>query len=171
MRNVQFALLAALLSCEAATAAVFDTSFTLTGDNGETGSGSFRWSDDPDPGAGVTTGDGEVISLSITLSGGNVSGGSTSFSLADCSSFGANVVPAFTTSIFFSCNNGVNDTVASASNTVSLNGGASLITVSSPVTISAASSPASIPVLPTPALLLLLGLIAAFGMRVAKSPG
>jgi hypothetical protein len=157
-----------MLAANAVHSAVFQTTFTLAGVGGESGSGSFTWSDDPDPGAELDI--NEISALSITISGGAVVGGSVTFGIADCSFFAALPRPAFTTSINFVCDNTVNATNPSGTNIVELNS-ASLITISAPVTVELA--PESVPSTPMWALALLMALMTGVGLhfrRLALTP-
>lgn len=156
-----FVALSFVLLASNSHSADFQTTFTLTGNNGESGSGSFTWSDDPDPGPGVDL--GELSALSITISGGNVVGGAVTFGIADCLFFAATPPPAFTANINFVCDNGVNDTALQGTNIVNLNSGASAITASAPVTSSLA--PKTVPSTPVWVLALLMALIMGAGLH------
>ena len=123
-------------------AAIREHTFSISGDNGETGTGSFTWDD-----GFVSNGDelelGDLLSLSIGISGGTVIGGSTNFSLSDCDDAILWDTPTFTGDINFWCDNGVNSLFGVAPNTNELNAdefdGTSTLTFA-PVSTSAAAS-------------------------------
>ncbi len=99
-------------SAPIALAAIQQHTFSISGDNGETGTGMFTWDDqvvaDGQPLSQDTQGTGDLLSVSITISGGNVVGGSTTFSLADCGGAWLEFTPDFMSDINFWCNNGTN---------------------------------------------------------------
>lgn len=92
-------------------AAIQEHTFSISGNNGETGTGSFTWDDATVPN-GSTLADFDypsaLLSVSITISGGNIVGGSTSFSRADCSEAVLQNTPNFAQDINFWCDNGSN---------------------------------------------------------------
>jgi hypothetical protein len=90
-----------------ALAAQQQYSFTVTGNNGETGSGTFTWDDAVIPNGGsldIATGD--FLSFSVTIVGGNATGGSATFDLASCTNLAAFDTPTFSTEFRASCDNG-----------------------------------------------------------------
>lgn len=95
-----------------ASAGILTHTFAISGDNGETGSGTFTWDDtlvsSGSPVSNSLVNLGNIISLNIEISNGNIVGSSTVFTASDC--VGAYLVdsPDFLTDINFFCNNGVN---------------------------------------------------------------
>lgn len=116
---------ACVAGASSANAGLLTHSFSISGDNGETGSGNFVWDDDTvingAPVSASLSNIGDLLSLNIELSGGNVIGGSTVFTEVDC--VGAFLLdsPDFTTDINFFCNNGVNTLAGISENTNFLN--------------------------------------------------
>ena len=120
VRNLLFPLaqcslvLAVALASASSLAAIQIHSFTVSGNNGETGSGFFTYDDQTvlngDPVAdGGPSGTGDMLSLELTILGGNIVGGQTVFTLSDCSDAYARFAPDFVDELNFSCNNGSND--------------------------------------------------------------
>lgn len=101
------------LAALTASATIQQHTFTIAGNNGETGIGTFTWDD-----AVVANGsdlslwdDGlspNVLSINITVSGGNVVGGSTTFTKANCTRAYLQKTPDFRQKIAFGCDNGTN---------------------------------------------------------------
>ncbi len=159
---------ALVLSSASALAAIQQHTFTITGDNGETGTGTFTWDD-----AVVADGNllelADLLSVTINLSGGNVVGGTTSFTLADCSWAFLLDTPDFTNDINWACDNGSNTLLGVLSYTNSLNSGQSTLTFT-PGAMAEAPAAAVEPVPVAPVWL--LGLTAAvaglFGLRRIK---
>ena len=113
---------------QSAVGAVFEHSFTVTGDNGETGSGSFIWDDTTLPSGSFLT-EGDLISFSLLITGGNVVGGSDSFTRAHCPPFigvAADSTPDFGSALSFNCDNTTNriQTTGSYTHELSAAGGA-----------------------------------------------
>lgn len=169
MRDVSKALpvciLAAgsLLFAATASAAIQQHTFSVSGNNGETGSGSFTWDDSVVPnGSALATNDlslpAELLTISINISGGNTVGGSTTFTRADCTGAYLRNTPDFTTDINFWCDNGTNslDGVWYYSN--ELNGGVSNLTFAPGAT--APVAPTSVPTLSEWGMILLSSLLA-----------
>jgi hypothetical protein len=97
-----------------ALAAQQQYSFTVTGNNGETGSGTFIWDDSVIPdGGSLDAATGDFLSFSVTIVGGNATGGSTTFDLADCTSVAAANTPTFSVNLRANCNNGI-DSIATS---------------------------------------------------------
>jgi len=93
-----------------ALAAQQQYSFTVTGNNGETGSGTFIWDDSVIPdGGSLDAATGDFLSFSVTIVGGNATGGSTTFDLASCTSLAASLTPTFITQFRANCFNGIDD--------------------------------------------------------------
>jgi hypothetical protein len=177
-----------VVAAPGAHAGVLTHTFSISGDNGETGSGTFVWNDDTvnseTPVSNSLSDIGDVLSLSIEISGGNVIGGSTRFTQADC--VGAFLLdsPDFTTDINFFCNNGINTLAGISENTNFLNDtadfGAGLIPpvlgpASSTLTLSPGQTvpdqsnrAATVPVSPWWSLLGMALLIALFGRRAIE---
>jgi hypothetical protein len=153
-----------------ALAAIQMHSFTVSGDNGETGSGFFTY-DDETVLDGESIGDlestGDLLSLELRISGGNVEGGQTVFTLSDC--FGAILqdAPDFNLDINFWCDNGPNGLEGVEVFTNVLNDNASVLTfvpgTTSPFTPIQPYTP--VPALPMGALAILAGLAGLFGAR------
>ncbi|MBE9538301.1 MAG: IPTL-CTERM sorting domain-containing protein [Proteobacteria bacterium] len=105
-------LFAVLLSASSmAMATIQEHTFSISGDNGETGTGSFTWDDAVVPDGSELAGfdmPAELLSISITISGGNVVGGSTSFVRGDCTQAVLQLTPNFINDINFWCDNGTN---------------------------------------------------------------
>lgn len=162
--------------------------FSITGSNGETGSGRFVYDSsavaDGDPVASSLVDTGDIISLSIQLSGGNVVGGTTTFELSDCVGAFLEDSPDFGIDINFWCNNGVNSLSGFEENVNYLNDsadfGAGLVEPvlgpsSSALTVSAgATRPVrtnAIPASPYWSLLLLIAGLALVAGRQLAAPG
>ena len=93
-----------------ALAAQQQYSFTVTGNNGETGSGTFIWDDAVIPDGGtLDILAGDFLSFSVTINGGNATGGSTTFDLAGCTSLAASFTPTFSIQFRANCFNGTDD--------------------------------------------------------------
>lgn len=121
-----------LLLCTSpiAMAAIQQHTFSITGNNGETGTGSFTWDDavvanGTQLAANAVAVEPEILTISITISGGNIVGGSTTFNRPDCTGAVLQNTPDFLADINFWCDNGTNDLVGVAPFANSLNGGAS----------------------------------------------
>lgn len=123
----------ALFDAPAAIAAIQQHTFTISGNNGETGTGTFTWDDSEVPNGQPISSAGnfvppELLSLSITISGGNVVGGTTTFTRADCTDAVAENTPDFTVDINFWCDNGTNTLYGDAEYVNDLNEGVSDLT-------------------------------------------
>lgn len=165
-----FLVLAAALASVSTLAAIQMHSFTVSGDNGETGSGFFTYDDqtvlDGDQIGDLENTTGDLLSLELTISGGNVVGGQTAFTLSDC--FGAimEVAPEFVDDINLWCDNGSNSLRGVEEFTNEFNDGDSTLTF-----VPGASSPAPaqpstpVPALPMGGLVILAGLAGLFGAR------
>lgn len=127
--NARALLLLSFLVCLAIVpsvkAAILTHTFTISGDNGETGSGTFTWDDSAVSNGSAVSSSladlGNIISLRIEISGGNVIAGPSVFTNADCAGAYLEDSPDFTTDINFNCNNGVNTLSGAADNTNYLN--------------------------------------------------
>jgi hypothetical protein len=145
---IYWLLLGNLLLSSSAFATVQSHAFSLIGDGGETGSGTFTWED-------TTVADGNplgfvnVLSLSFTVTGGNVVGGSTTFTLTQCSDANLFNTPDFAADMGFNCNDGAGNTLSPADPfNGNLNGGASTLIF----TPGATTPVPALPALPVPAL-------------------
>ncbi|WP_020209167.1 hypothetical protein [Gilvimarinus chinensis] len=141
-----YVILLQILVLPAAHAAIQTHSFTITGSNGESGSGSFTW-DDTVVANGNPLSLGDIISLTMTISGGNIVGSPTTYSLTDCMGATLENTPDFTASLNWNCYNGQNQLAAQGAFSNELNFGASSITFAAGTTSSAApATPAALPV-------------------------
>ena len=162
----------ALVACSAlASAAIQQHTFSITGNNGETGTGSFTW-DDAAISSGTLNADTEsldpkLLSINITISGGNVTGGTSSFTRADCAGAWLQYVPDFTTDINFWCNNGSNSLEGYETYVNILNGEASTLTFS-PGTTTQLSAPQTVPTLSQWGTLVLAALAALTGLATLR---
>ena len=130
-----------------ASAAIQQHTFSISGNNGETGSGSFTWDDSVVPNGSALASDSlslpaELLTISINISGGNTVGGSTTFTRADCTGAYLRNTPSFIQDINFWCDNGTNSLFGVEVYTNELNGGASVLTFTP-----GAVAPTSIPTL------------------------
>lgn len=112
LSSAALAIAALLTTISSANAALLTHTFGISGDNGETGAGTFTW-DDTVVGNGSPVSDslvdlGAILSLSIEISGGNIIGGTTVFTGSDCVGAYLQDSPDFLTDINVFCNNGVN---------------------------------------------------------------
>lgn len=153
-----------LLFAASASAAIQQHTFSISGNNGETGSGSFTWDDSVVPNGSALANDGsmslpaEVLTISINISGGNTVGGSATFTRADCTGAYLQNTPNFTSDINFWCNNGTNILVGVDPYTNLLNGGPSVLTFTPGAT--APVTPTSVPTLSEWGMILLSSLLA-----------
>ncbi|MFV0680153.1 IPTL-CTERM sorting domain-containing protein [Ottowia sp.] len=132
-----------------ASAAVLQHTFNISGDGGETGTGTFTWDDTVVPSGSAlnlnsTSISANVLSISISISGGNAVGGSTQFTKADCTGAILDSAPDFTADINFWCNNGTN-TLSGIAPSVNDFNGVSQLTFTSGTTAPLAAS-AAVPV-------------------------
>jgi hypothetical protein len=144
-------MLFALVFCTSsiAVAAIQQHTFQISGNNGETGSGTFTWDDAVVPN-GTALADFsypvELLSVSINISGGNVVGGSTNFTRADCTEAVLQNTPTFKQDINFWCDNGSNRLEGVEVFTNQLNGGqngaASTLSFNTPTSVPTMSSSA-----------------------------
>lgn len=163
-----------LLLSNAASAALQQHSFTVTGDNGETGSGNFVWDDTVVADGGILT-EAEIISLDLQISGGNVVSGSTSFDESSCGIFSGAFTPDFAVGFIFECSNADNRidySVGPYTHTLSaagVNSPVSVLTMVPGTTTAIPSTPTPtptpVPALPIPLLGLLVAAILGFGLR------
>jgi len=155
-----------LLSAATASAAIQQHTFSISGNNGETGSGTFTWDDSVVPNGSALANGGslslpaEVLTISINISGGNTAGGSTTFTRADCTGAYLQNTPDFTLDINFWCNNGTNSLNGVEVYTNELNGGVSILTLTPGTTAPVAVAPTSIPTLSEWGMILLSSLLA-----------
>jgi hypothetical protein len=123
MRRIKIiaAFLCACTLTPSAHAELLMHSFSIVGDNGESGSGSFVWDNavvaDGSAVSDSLTSLGDIVSLSIEITGGNIIGGTSVFTQGDCVGAFLENAPDFQTDINFFCNNGVN-TLSGFSNNV-----------------------------------------------------
>jgi hypothetical protein len=119
-----------LFSSSIALATVQEHAFQITGNNGETGTGTFTWDDIVVPDGSQLNLSSNVLSIFIKISGGNVVGGTTTFTKTDCVGAELSLTPNFTEDINFWCNNGSNDLRGVDFYSNELNFGASTLTFS-----------------------------------------
>jgi len=165
-KTMALALAAVLLAPLPIQAAVQQHTFSITGTNGVTGTGSFTWDDTVIPNGTFIEGVADLLTVDINLTGGPVVGGSTHFSLADCTFAYLETTPDFSLDINFWCDNGTNDLVGIAPYTNSLNDGQSLLTFT-PGTTSPVEAK-SIPTISEWSMIMLttlIGIGAFFGLR------
>jgi len=161
----------ALMLAGGASAAIQQHTFSITGNNGETGTGTFTWDD-----AVVANGNAlifgvNVLTVNISVSGGNVVGGATSFALADCTDAILDNTPNFGFDINFWCSNATNSLfgVAPYSNVLNQNGTSSTLTFA-PVSTSSAVVK-SVPTLSEWAMILTASLMALGTFVVMRRRG
>lgn len=159
---------AALAACSAlASAAIQQHTFSITGNGGETGSGSFTWDDAAISSGALNTDSGtldaKLLSINITISGGNVNGGTTSFTRANCTGAYLQDVPSFTSDINFWCDNGTNSLSGVDPFTNVMNGEGSILTFSPAV---AMAQP--VPTLSQWGMLMLTSLMAMGGLLTLR---
>lgn len=178
--SLSFALVAVLTS-GAVSAAIQQHSFAITGDNGESGTGSFTWDDETVPvgssvGSTGVSGTGAILSLTMTISGGNVfadgfvPGSTITFTLADCSLATADLSPDFQEQLNFDCESedGLNYIFPVGSSIANLNETATTLTFT-PGTTSSANPATSVPTLPFYGLMALGSLLGLLGLRKLKA--
>lgn len=180
LASLSLALVAVSISISV-SAAIQQHSFTITGDNGETGTGNFTWddetvSDGSRVGATGASGTGNILSLTMTIAGGNVfadgfiPGSTITFTLADCSLITADRSPDFQEELNFDCESedGLNYLFPVGSSTANLNETATTLTFSPGATTSA--QPATpVPVLPFFGLMALASFLGVLGLRKLKA--
>jgi hypothetical protein len=157
--------LSSLLSAATASAAIQQHTFSISGNNGETGSGTFTWDDSVVPNGSSLANDSsslpaEVLTISINMSGGNTAGGSTTFTRAVCTGAYLHNTPDFTVDINFWCDNGTNSLYGVDPYTNDLNGGVSTLTFTPGTTAPVAVAPTSIPTLSEWGVIILSSLLA-----------
>lgn len=135
MMLIRTLLAIGLFSSSIALAAVQEHAFHITGNNGETGTGTFTWNDDVVPDGSdlnysASTISSNLLSISIEISGGNVVGGTTTFTKTDCVGAALTQTPDFIYDINFWCDNGFNSLVGVDPYTNNFNSGASVLTFS-----------------------------------------
>ncbi len=171
-RQFPLALISAalLLSSTSSLAAIQEHTFSITGDNGESGSGTFTWDDAVVSDGSALSSDpftlsADVLSVNITITGGNVVGGSTTFTRADCEGAHLERTPDFIEDINWWCDNGVN-TIEGADrfeSNLNFNGTPSLLTfapgTTAPVRVS------EVPTLPLWLLGVMAGVLGLTGLR------
>ncbi|MES9985237.1 MAG: hypothetical protein ABW115_17680 [Candidatus Thiodiazotropha sp. 6PLUC6] len=157
-----------LLVCASANAVEMRQNFTLTGTNGETGSGFFTWDD-----AVILDGSilplGSVISGSLTVTGGTTTGGTQTFALADWTVGILRLTPDFAVDLNISANNGVTtlaifntyETDASWGSRLTLIPGATVLA-------NPPANPRAIPLLDSPGLIIISLLLALTGLWQVK---
>jgi hypothetical protein len=172
--------LAVLHLSQPVAAALQQHTFTVTGDNGETGGGTITWDDAVNP-AGSVLDETNVERFELSISGGNVAGGSDSFvvvpgTIDDCAIIVADATPDFSASLAVDCRGANNVVVFNGAFTHSLRSidnptPVSTLTVTPGTTVTLPQTPAPMPVpVPVPVLSIpVLGLLAAitlgFGLR------
>jgi hypothetical protein len=154
-----------LMSAATASAAIQQHTFSISGSNGETGSGTFTWNDSVVPNGSALANDSaslpaELLTISISISGGNVIGGSTTFTLADCYGAYLQNTPDFTTDINFWCDNGPNRLVGFEPYLNELTSGPTTLTFTPGTTAPVTVAPTSIPTLSEWGMILLSSLLA-----------
>ncbi len=164
LRTLAAATLLVLFSSSSALAAIQQHTFTITGDNGETGSGTFSWDDTAVPDGTPLNTDtftlsGNVLAVNITISGGNVVGGSTTFTRADCQGAFLQDTPDFVLDINWWCDNGSNQLFGANFFTNELNGGTSEL-----IFTPGATAPATVSEVPTLPFWLLSAMAAFLGL-------
>jgi hypothetical protein len=107
MKSFGASIFALLLSVSPyALATVQQHTFSISGSNGETGSGSFTWDDATVPDGQVLS-DGlipaELLSLTISATGGFLFDGSLELDLSDCTGAFLGLTPAFLNDLTFFC--------------------------------------------------------------------
>ncbi|WP_136680447.1 hypothetical protein [Neptunomonas sp. XY-337] len=167
-------MLAPLFASSLVHGAVQSHSFTLLGNNGEVGSGSFTWDDVTVPNGG-SVGYDDLLSFSLTLNGGNVVGGSVTFEKVDCDDVLLLPAPDFTTSLNVStCSKGGNSLMGETPLEGRLAGmGPSVISFypgSTSLVNTSTSNAQSIPTLPFIGLALLGGMLGVSGTRKLQQP-
>jgi hypothetical protein len=159
-------LVLSLFASSLTMAEVQQHNFSISGDNGENGSGTFTWDDVTVP-SGSVLDFPDILSISITVSGGNVIGGTTNFTKTDCTNGFAIDTPDFSSDINFWCDNRVNAIEGVEVYTNELNRGPSILTFT-PGTLPPAST--AIPTISTNGLVLtMLGLILVASRRLRSS--
>ncbi|MFK7977796.1 MAG: hypothetical protein AB8C02_16820 [Halioglobus sp.] len=156
-----------LFNSSLALAVIQQHSFTLTGNNGETGNGQITWDDVVVPDGNVLN-TVDVISVVISLTGGNVVGGSTSFTLADCTFASGTNTPDFAIDLNFECDDGTNDLFPNANYSTLLNGGPSTITFTPGATVPFVADASRIPTASGYALALLIFGLMLIGVRAVR---
>ncbi len=94
-----------------AMATIQQHTFTITGDTGETGTGSFTWDDATVPDGSVLNDhplnmSPNVLSIHIEISGGSITGAPIVFDTPDCGGAVLKNTPNFSEDVGFWCSNG-----------------------------------------------------------------
>lgn len=172
--------LAAFHLSQPVSAAIQQHTFTITGNNGETGGGTITWDDTINP-AGTLLDETNIERFELSISGGNVIGGSDIFVVVpgttnDCVIIVADATPDFSSSLAVDC--------GSANNIVDFNGAFTHTlraispstalstltvtpgtTVTLPTTPTPSPAPMPVPALPIPLLGLLAVVTLGLGLR------
>jgi hypothetical protein len=167
-----------LFACSNANAVEMRQNFTLTGDNGETGSGFFTWDDAVVPdGNPLTLAD--LMSGSLTVTGGTTTGGTQTFAVGQWTVAILRYTPDFNAIIppnvqpfdlNISADNGVTTLAIFDTYTTDASWG-SRLTIAPGATVLAnppAATPQAIPLLDLPGLILISLLMALTGLWQVK---
>jgi hypothetical protein len=157
-------LLLFLLFCTSADAVEMRQNFTLTGNNGETGTGFFTWDDTV-----ILNGNilplGNVMSGSITVTGGATPGGTQTYLLGDWTVALLNATPDFAVDLNFSANNGpTNLAIFNIYETDASWGSRLTFTPGATVLANPPATPQAIPLLDLPGLIIISILVAITGL-------
>jgi hypothetical protein len=157
-----------ILTCTYSNAVEMRHNFTLTGNNGETGSGFFTWDD-----AIVLDGNSlitaNIISGSVTINGGTTPGGTQTFALGDWGITALDVTPDFALDLNITADNGA--TTLAPFNPYQANASwGSVITIVPGATALANPpvTPQAIPLLDLPGLIIITLLVAMTGIWQLK---
>ncbi len=176
-RQFPLALISAalLLSSTPSLAAIQEQTFSITGDNGESRSGTFTWDDTVVPDGSILNSDtltlsANVLSVNITITGGNVVGGSTTFTRADCYGAYLELTPDFTTDINWWCTNGSNILRGRGPNENRLNMGQSILTFTpgTTATVTTATTVVEVPTSSGGLLAIMAGITGLLGLLRIK---
>ncbi|MES9867338.1 MAG: hypothetical protein ABW157_18590 [Candidatus Thiodiazotropha sp. LLP2] len=153
-----------LLACVNANSVEMRHNFTLTGDNGETGSGFLTWDD-----AVILDGNNlpflNVISGSLTVNGGTTPGGTQTFAIGDWTNAVLNLTPNFAADINILANNGA-ESLTPAFPYINNASWGSTLTFAPGATVLATppAAPRAIPLLDSPGLIIISLLLALTGL-------
>jgi hypothetical protein len=157
-----------ILTCTHSNAVEMRHNFTLTGDNGETGSGYFTWDD-----AIVLDGNSlitaNIISGSITINGGTTPGGTQTFDLGGWGITALDVTPDFAVDLNITADNGA-ETLTPFNPYLANTSWGSIITTAPGSTVLAnlPVTPQAIPLLDLPGLIIITLLVVATGLWQLK---
>lgn len=157
-----------LFACVNANAVEMRQNFTLTGDNGETGSGFFTWDD-----AVILDGNilplGNVMSGSLTVTGGTTPGGTQTFALGQWTVAILRLTPDFAVDLNISADNGAT-TLGIFNNYETDASWGSRLTIVPGATVLAnpPATPQAIPLLDLPGLIIISLLMALTGLWQVK---